>query len=93
MFSVILMYLSYLQQLLLHIPANIYLLKLSNRNTRNRCEICAKLTVKTPELYQLRHSGFFIVNFEHILHFFLVFLLLTLKRQMFAGLLQDTGEH
>ena len=30
-------------------------------------------------------SGVFIVNFEHILHLFLVLLLLTLNRWMFAG--------
>ena len=28
-------------------PAGIYLLKVNNRNTRARCEICSKLTVKT----------------------------------------------
>ena len=26
-----------------------YLLKVSNRNTRAKCEICSKLTIKTPE--------------------------------------------
>ena len=31
------------------IPANIYLLKDNNRNTRTRSEICWKLTIKTPE--------------------------------------------
>ena len=30
-------------------PASIYLLKVNNRNTRTRCEICSKLTIKTPE--------------------------------------------
>ena len=30
-------------------PANIYSLKANNRNTRKRCEICFKLTIKTPE--------------------------------------------
>ena len=30
-------------------PAGIYLLKVNNRNTRTRCEICSKLTVKIPE--------------------------------------------
>ena len=30
-------------------PANIYLLKVSNRETGKRCEICSKLTMKTPE--------------------------------------------
>ena len=27
----------------------IYLLKVNNRNTRTRCEICSKLTIKTLE--------------------------------------------
>ena len=31
------------------IPAGIYLLKVNNRNTRTRCVICSKLTIKTPE--------------------------------------------
>ena len=31
------------------IPCNIYLFKVSNRNTRKSCEICSKLTLKTPE--------------------------------------------
>ena len=30
-------------------PASIYLLKVNNRNTRKKCEICSKLTIKTPE--------------------------------------------
>ena len=30
-------------------PSGIYLLKVNNRNTRTRCEICSKLTIKTPE--------------------------------------------
>ena len=29
--------------------SSIYLLKVTNRNTRTRCEICSKLTIKTPE--------------------------------------------
>ena len=57
----------------------IYLLKVNNRNTRTRCEICSKLTIKTPEWRQYRRSGVFIVNFEHISHFVLMFLLLTLN--------------
>ena len=31
------------------VPADIYLLKISNRNTRARCEVCSKLTIKTPK--------------------------------------------
>ena len=30
-------------------PAGINLLKVNNRNSRTRCEICLKLTTKTPE--------------------------------------------
>ena len=30
-------------------PANIYLFKFNNRNTRKKCEMCSKLTIKTPE--------------------------------------------
>ena len=30
-------------------PLGIHLLKVNNRNTRTRCEICSKLTIKTPE--------------------------------------------
>ena len=33
-------------------PANIYLFKVNNRNTRKRYEICSKLTIKTPERRQ-----------------------------------------
>ena len=44
----------------------IYLLKVNNRNTRTRSEICSKLTIKIPELRQWRRSGVFIVNFQHI---------------------------
>ena len=51
---------------LLHYPANIYLFKVNNRNSRKRCDI--------------RRSGVFIVNFEHILHLFLVFLSLTVNK-------------
>ena len=47
------------------VPGGIYLLKINNRNTKKSCEICSKLTIKTP---------------EHISHFVLVFLLLTLSR-------------
>ena len=56
-----------------------YLLKINNRNTIARCEIYSKFTIKTPERRQLRRSGVFIVNFEHISQSVLVFLLLTLN--------------
>ena len=53
-----------------HISANIYLFKVNHRNTRKRCEICSKLTMKTLE----RRPAVCIVNFERISHLFLVFL-------------------
>ena len=59
--------------------------KVNNRNTKTRCEICSKLTTKTPERRQWRRSGVFIVNLERISQLVLVFLLLTLNRQMSAG--------
>ena len=46
-------------------------LKVNNRNTRTRCEICSKVTIKIPDDA--------IVNFELISHLALVFLLLTLN--------------
>ena len=66
-------------------PANINLFRVNNRNSRKRCEICSKLTIKTLERRQSRRSGAFIVNFEHISHLFLLFLLLALNRYMLAG--------
>ena len=35
-------------------PANFYLFKVNKRNSRKRCEIYSKLTIKTPEQRQLR---------------------------------------
>ena len=61
-------------------PADNYMFKVNNRNTRTRCEICSKLTIKTSERRHWRHSGVFIVNVGHISNFVLVFLLLTLSR-------------
>ena len=66
-------------------PANIYFFKVKNLDTRKKCEICSKLTIKTSER---RRSGIFFVNFEHISQLFLVFvlfLLLTLYMQMLSG--------
>ena len=56
--------------------------KVNNRNTRKKYEICSKLTlkIKIPEQRQWRRSGVFIVNFEHISHFVVVFLLLILSK-------------
>ena len=48
-------------------PAGIYLLKVNNKNTRARCEICSKSTIKTPERRHWRRSGIFTVNSEHVI--------------------------
>ena len=64
----------------IHNPAGNYMFKVNNKNTRTRCEICSKLTIKMPERRQWRRFGVFIVNFEHISQLVLVFLLLTLSR-------------
>ena len=39
-------------QLDIFTPAGIYMLKVNNRNTKTRREICSKLTRKLPERYQ-----------------------------------------
>ena len=57
--------------------ATIYLFQV---NTRKRCKICSKLSIKTSERRHYRRSGVFIINFEHISYLFLVFLLLTLNK-------------
>ena len=59
-------------------PPDIYMFKVNNKNTRTSCEICSKLTIKTPERRQWRRSGVFI-NFEYISQLVPVFLLLTLN--------------
>ena len=66
-------------------PAGIFLLKINNRNIRIRYEIYSKLTIKAPERRYWLLSG--VVNFKHISHLVLVFLLLTLNMQLPAGLI------
>ena len=41
-------------------PASIYLIKVSNENTKTGCEICSKLTIKAVKQWQWCHSGFFV---------------------------------
>ena len=69
-------------------PAGNYMFKVNNTNAGTRCEICSKLTIKTPERRNWRRSSVFIVNFAHILHLALVFLLLTLNKvqEFFANI-------
>ena len=64
------------------VPADNYMFKFNNRN-KTKCQICLKLTIKKPKRRQWRRSGAFVVNFEHITHLVLMFLLLT--EQLKAG--------
>ena len=59
-------------------PAGNYIIKVNHGNRRTGCEICLKLTIKTPERRQWCRFGVFIVNFKHTSHLVLLFLLLTL---------------
>ena len=68
------------------------LLKVNNRNTRNKTEICSELIIKTPERHYWCLSGVFIVNFEHISYLVILFLLLTLSMSLPAAK-QDTFDH
>ena len=54
------------------------LFKVNSRNTRKRCKICSKLTIKTQE----QRSNVVLVSLLltlNIFHLFLAFLLLTLN--------------
>ena len=55
-------------------PADIYLLKVNNRNTRTRCKIYSKL------------RSAFIVSFEHISYLILVFPCKARRSLQFEGL-------
>ena len=48
--------------------------KVNNGNTRPRCKICSKLTIKTPGRRKWYLSGVLIINFEHISYLILGFL-------------------
>ena len=61
------------------IPANIYLFKFSNINTRKRCELCSKLIIKTPE----RRHGIVLVFLYltlNIIHTFLSVFIVDFKQ-------------
>ena len=64
--------------------------KVIKRYTIKRCEICSKLTIKTPERRRWRRSDVFNVNFEHVSRFFLVFILFTLNKQILAGYFRNS---
>ena len=61
------------------------MLKVNNRNSRKRCEIYSKLTKKALERLQQRRFGAIVAKFEQNLHHYLVYLFLTLIKQLFSG--------
>ena len=55
-------------------PVGSYMFKVNIRNTRTRCEICSKLTIKTPGVFIVNFWIYFtlcfsvsIVNFEQVI--------------------------
>ena len=55
------------------IPASIYLFKVNNRNTRERCEFCSKSTIKTLERRQWHILGSLLLIFKNFTPFSTVF--------------------
>ena len=46
-------------------PASIYMFRVNNRNTKTRCEICSKLTMKTAERrYGVELAGKSVQSYE-----------------------------
>ena len=66
------------------ISASKCILKINNRNPRKSYEtsskLTSKLTIKTPARRHWCCSVVFILRFEYISHFFLLFLLITLNK-------------
>ena len=58
---------------------------LTIKTLSTRCEICSELTIKTTERHQWRHSGVFVVNFEHVSHLVLSVFIVNFE-QVNAGL-------
>ena len=50
-----------------NIPVGVYMFKVNNRNTRKRCEIGSKLTIKAPERGHWRRSGVLLLT-SNIFH-------------------------
>ena len=61
-------------------PVDYYMFKVNNRDTRTRCEICSKLTIKIPERHQWHRSSILIVNFEHVSHLALFFVVVNFEQ-------------
>ena len=62
------------------------MLKVKNKNTKTRCQICLKLTRMSQERCHWHHSGVFIVNFEDISQLLLL-PLVNFSRKIPTGLI------
>ena len=49
-------------------PVGNYMFKVTIETLEQRCEICSKLTIKTPKRHHWGPSGVFVVNFFNIFH-------------------------
>ena len=78
--------LCFLETLVWRFALLLYCRRLVYKSTRKRCEICLKLTIKTPEWRHWARSSLFIVNLEHVSYLFLVYILLTLNKQMLTAI-------
>ena len=48
------------------LPANIYLFRVNNRNTRKKREICSKLAITTSEQHHCRHFGVLLLSLSSV---------------------------
>ena len=52
------------------LPVGNYMFKVNHRNPRLMCEICSKLTIKTPERRQRPHFGVLLLTLNIFLTLF-----------------------
>ena len=70
-------------------PASMYLFKVNIRNTRKRCDICSKLTIKPPERRYYLWTGKCLMGNSFIIYKALMksfwnYVLFSLKNQLFS---------
>ena len=71
--------------LIINFLASIYSFKVNNRNTRKRCEISSKLTIKTPEPCQWQQWGQHFVDFQQVNVSWVFLIFLVTDREIRVG--------
>ena len=71
--------------LIISFLASIYSFKVNNRNTRKRCEISSKLTIKTPEPCQWQQWGQHFVDFQQVNVSWVFLIFLVTDREIRLG--------